>query len=381
MTNMGRAFAGSGVTGDDYSAAFYNPAGLSLYKNKAVQLGLTYVGIASEFKGDSTFTASLAALSATDGSAMGRISSFVPSAYYVSPVNDKLTWGLSFGVPFGLGTKYDKDSFVKYYAVESNLMVLELLASASYKVTDKLSFAVGLGMQEVSAKLSQISPATSLVTEIEGDDYKPAYNLGLMYEINANNRVGLAFRSSVAFELEGEQDSATDITADLNTPEVVTFTSYSKLNEKIALTSIIKWTNWSKFKTLGVYETDGTIVSVVDESWQDTWMAGLGLDYYVNPEWTLRTGVAYDETPIKSEAYRTARIPDNDRIFLSLGASYMPRNTAWQVDFGYTAFLIKDSDIDSTHNVGGTSITQNLDGTYSSSGIASLVGVQASYKF
>ena len=51
-TGLGRAFAGAGVVGDDFSALGYNPAGMTANKNSGVQLGLTFTEIASKAKSE-----------------------------------------------------------------------------------------------------------------------------------------------------------------------------------------------------------------------------------------------------------------------------------------------------------------------------------------
>ncbi len=47
----------------------------------------------------------------------------------------------------------------------------------------------------------------------------------------------------------------------------------------------------------------------------------IGVNYHYSDTIKLRAGLAYDEEAIKDE-FRTARIPGNDRKWLSLGASY-----------------------------------------------------------
>ncbi|MDZ7579633.1 MAG: outer membrane protein transport protein [Deltaproteobacteria bacterium] len=48
------------------------------------------------------------------------------------------------------------------------------------------------------------------------------------------------------------------------------------------------------------------------QNWSNTYRYSLGVNYHLNDKTTLRGGLAFDETPT-SDAYRTARIPDEDR--------------------------------------------------------------------
>ncbi len=51
----------------------------------------------------------------------------------------------------------------------------------------------------------------------------------------------------------------------------------------------------------------------------DSWRYSIGANYKLNDRWVLKGGVAYDETPVKGATTRSVRLPDNDRIWVSLG--------------------------------------------------------------
>jgi long-chain fatty acid transport protein len=73
---------------------------------------------------------------------------------------------------------------------------------------------------------------------------------------------------------------------------------------------------------------------VIDQNYQDAWRFAIGANYPLTEQWTLRGGIAYDQTPIPP-AFIQASIPDRDRVYLSLGASYR-FTPSWSVDFGYS---------------------------------------------
>ena len=70
----------------------------------------------------------------------------------------------------------------------------------------------------------------------------------------------------------------------------------------------------------------------------------VGVNYRYSDTLKLRAGLAYDEEAIKTE-YRTARIPGNDRKWVSLGASYQMA-PATKFDVGYSHLFISDAKID-----------------------------------
>lgn len=68
---------------------------------------------------------------------------------------------------------------------------------------------------------------------------------------------------------------------------------------------------------------DGRAPSVTQERWRDSWSVSLGAEYRVTEALAVRTGIAWDQTPVPG-ATRTPRIPDSDRYWLSVGATWQP---------------------------------------------------------
>jgi long-chain fatty acid transport protein len=59
----------------------------------------------------------------------------------------------------------------------------------------------------------------------------------------------------------------------------------------------------------------------------------------------LRAGFAYDETPIRSAEFRTPRIPDNDRYFLSAGLKWSVTNFM-DLDVAYAHLFVDQPNVD-----------------------------------
>jgi long-chain fatty acid transport protein len=86
--------------------------------------------------------------------------------------------------------------------------------------------------------------------------------------------------------------------------------------------------------------------SVTEQDWDDSWFLSLGSSYRPSENWVLRAGVAYDQSPVP-DGTRNPRIPDADRYWVSLGAT-------WQLDHwlelnaGYSHIFMSDSKTDLT---------------------------------
>src|SRR5690606_36358366 len=115
----------------------------------------------------------------------------------------------------------------------------------------------------------------------------------------------------------------------------------------------ISWTGWSSIKSLDIKNT-GSAIGIdgkpmipsdgLDLRFRDTWRLALGANYKLNHQWTLKTGVAYDQSPVDSSKYRPTSLPDNDRYWLSLGVQYN-HNDRTTVDVGYTHLFLKNTSI------------------------------------
>ncbi len=352
--SMGRAFGGAGVVGDDLSAIANNAAGMSLFKGDiAVQGGTTLVNLRAPL--EATIN------DVVPADAVATSLSAIPQGYAVKRINDKMTVGFGISTPFGLESEYDMDwgnGYGGLFGVRSYIATVDFNPSVSYKVTDKLSVGMGLSAQYLKAVLTSNNiPVTNpfggadipSYFKVKGDSWGFGYDIGAMYEFNDNTRVGLSYRSKVDHDVEGTTYVGaynTDVdgtTANVVLPETVILSGFHKVNDKFGLSGIVKWTNWSRFQELAIYNPQMD-PSITPENWRDTWSAGVGVDYYANQDLTLRFGLGYDMGAVDSPEFRTARIPDSDRIQLGLGASWK-YNESITVDFGYMHLFMLDADI------------------------------------
>ena len=347
-TGLGRSFAGMGVMGDDYSAMGFNPAGMTLVKRSGFQVGLDMTQIYSKAKGK-------------DGT--DKMNYFVPlpSALGQYNVNDKLFLGFGVYVPYGLSTKYKYDSHVAQAISgvrKSELEVIDANFSAAYKFTSKLSLGASFIIRYIKGSLTSnvnANPRTQEPAPYFGySDYRvkgwtTTWQLGAMYEFNEDTRIGLAYRFKSTQRPTGKQyidihspysQTDHDITMKYKTfsePELPAswiVSGYHKFAPQWGTSFAVKYVQWHRFYTFPARsENPSKPVLDVNYKWKDAWTISLGQEYYMNENWTLRAGTAWDQSPSRSNTYRTNRIPDSDRIWLSLGASYMTGNH--EVDFGY----------------------------------------------
>lgn len=393
-SGLGNAYAGQAAAALDASTVFFNPAGMGLLPDSQLVVAGNLIRPSAEFQNGGSTAAPLQTLGSTGGDAGGL--GFVPNLYYVAPVNQDLSFGIGLNAPFGLKTEYDQTWMGRFQAVTSEVKTINLNPSLSYKLNDTVLLGIGLSVQYIDAKLTNMVNYSALaggvlganlqgVADVEGDDYGWGYNLGALFNLG-DTRVGIAYRSEVDYTLEGEVSFANvpapmagnallqtgPVTADVTMPASASLSLFHKLSPGVDVLADITWTGWSSFDVLTVRRTSGTVVSATNENWQDSWRYSLGVTWHQDAAWTWRAGVAYDETPVE-DAFRTARIPDNSRTWVALGGQYrLSGKTA--LDFGYAYLFVEDASINSTVAGAGT-----LRGNYENS--VNILSVQYTHNF
>lgn len=225
---------------------------------------------------------------------------------------------------------------------------------------------------------------------MEGDDTAWGWQIGAAWQINENHRIGLSYKSEVELSLSGtaklfDKNSLSVLndtgSMDLELPATAELASYHQLTEDLAVHFGVNWTDWSSFKEL--YADLNTLPSqtVKVENWEDNYRFAMGATYQVLPELAVRTGVAYDTSAV-SDQNRTITIPETDRTWLSVGATY-DFTAQFSLDAGFTYIFAKDADIKESRGYPSDDIAQAIGGQFTgtTSGNVWLIGLQANYTF
>lgn len=408
VINLGTA-ASEGAAGiDDISTIHFNPAGLMRLPEENAIVGAGYLIFSDvNFNNEGSFIAPGLAAIGNDGGSPGGVA-FVPNLYGMVSVSDRARLGIGITTPFGLSTEYDEDWVGRYQAIKSDLLTININPTVAYQVSDDFSIGAGVNLQYAEAELSNaidfggILASRGILTSrgtvspqsadgevnVSGSDWSVGFNAGVLYEPTESTRIGLAYRSSVNHTLRGSADFAvptaatpltatglfTDSTAnaELNLPDTVALGVHQAITDGLDLTADLTWTNWSDFQELRVDFDSPQPDKVVPQNWRDTVRIAAGLTYDISDSWTIRGGVAYDPSPVPQE-FVTARIPDSDRTWVSLGLSYEPTDNL-SLDLAYTHIFIAGRSINQSEEGAGTLI-----GSYDNS--VDIVGAQVNWRF
>ncbi|WP_269079044.1 OmpP1/FadL family transporter [Marinobacter similis] len=123
-------------------------------------------------------------------------------------------------------------------------------------------------------------------------------------------------------------------------------------------------------------------ITHITERWNNTWQFNLGGIWQASPEWAFKAGYAWDESPV--DEYVTARIPSEDRHWLTLGAQWQDIRNGWTVDAAVGTLIFEDdaevNDREYTHqNPTEPSSTANYQGTYELSAWSASVQVSKAF--
>lgn len=397
---LGNAMAGAAAGAEDVSYMTYNPAAIGNVDGTQVSGGISYIDASFELTDASASTANGLFDYQGNGSNEGGEEAWVPSFAFKTRLNERFDLGLAVSAPYGLSTKYDEDWIGRYHAVETELKTIDIQPTLNYRATDRLNLAVGLRAQYADATLSnaidlgalgaragQLPPSAignaDGMAEVTGDDWGYGYTLGALFQATERTRLGVSYRSEVDLTLDGDVDYSSDNivgqqvlagaqamgqlqdeggTAELTTPANLNFGIYHQLTDRLALMANAEWTEWSSFKELTVeFENGGQ--STTTENWEDTWAFSVGANYQLNSQWLLRAGLGVDESPVPDSEHRTPRVPDADRRWATLGATWMPTPNLG-VTAGYMRVFGDDGDIDQSGAEPENANRGNLSGTY-----------------
>lgn len=372
-SGLGNAYAGQAASAQDASTIFFNPAGMTLLPDRQVVVAGHLIKPQAEFSGSSN-------IGGGDGGDAGGLA-FVPNGYFAYRLTPDIHVGIGMNAPFGLKTEYDSAWAGRTQGVKSEVKTINLNPSIALKVSPTLSLGAGLSVQYAEATLTSrtgAAPTSGLLT-VKGDDFGWGFNLGALWQLNPATRIGLAYRSEVDQKLDGNvagvSPSPIPATASVTLPDSASLSVLYKLNNKLELLADITWTGWSDFDELRVLrKSDGsTFGTATEENWKDNYRYSVGANYRMNDKLTLRGGVAYDETPVSNDIYRTVRIPDQSRTWLAVGAQYRLSDKS-SLDFGYAHLFVKDARIPNRNESGVV-----LNGTYEAS--VDILSAQLTHNF
>ena len=413
-SGQGVAYAGAAAVGEDASTIFFNPAAMTRLSGQQIVVAGHVIAPKYDFTDQGSTTAFGTTILNADGTGQapnseGGETGFVPNVYWAAALDNGLHIGVGVGVPFGLATDYDAGWIGRYHGLKAEITAINVNPAIAWKVTDTVSFGIGLSYQYIDVDITnnldslvfcgaaqQFNPAATCSSysipgnaaqdsalELKGDESSIGWNIGVLFDLSEKSRLGLAYRSAIKHDIDGNaiytlDDSGTGSLADAvaGTPFLnsTTLAAVADLPESFSVSFVhdynLKWsllldytyTGWDSLGTITIVQAGGIPGTdpTLNLEFKNTNRVAVGLHYKPGNNWIFRGGLAYDEGPVRNDELRTARVPDNDRRWLSLGFGYEV-SQGLSFDVGYSHLFIDDTRI---NNVSSGSSGATLVGTY-----------------
>ncbi|WP_037408542.1 MULTISPECIES: long-chain fatty acid transporter FadL [unclassified Serratia (in: enterobacteria)] len=403
---LGRAYSGEGAMADTAASASRNPATMMMFDRPSLSAGAVFIDPDVNITGTSPSGQSLDAKNIAP-------TAWVPNLHYIQPLNDQWAVGASVTSNYGLATEYNEDYSAGSVGGTTDLTTANINLSAAYRLNKQFSFGLGFDAVYAKAKIDRYAgdlplliagsgqlppalagqvaklPADTQISHLEGNKWGYGWNAGVLYEVDENNRYGFTYRSEVKIDFDGDYRSSLPSALNpllgklglpmgtdgnnvpgsltLNLPEMWEISGYNKVAPQWAIHYSMAYTSWSQFQELKATDSNGQTLFQKHEGFRDAYRIALGTTYFYDDNWTFRTGIAFDDSPVPAEN-RSISIPDQDRTWISAGTTY--------------AFN-KDASIDvGVSYMHGQKVTINEGPyTFESKGSAWLYGAGFNYRF
>ncbi|WP_186369950.1 long-chain fatty acid transporter FadL [Yersinia bercovieri] len=393
---LGRSFSGEGAVADNASVGSRNPAAMTLFDRPSFSGGIVYVDPSVDITGTSPVTRR--STSANDIAP----SAWIPNIHFIMPLNEQWAIGASGTSNYGLATEFDDNYLAGPIGGKTDLKTANINLAAAYRLNENFSFGLGFNAVYADAKITRTAgelvpiatggaiPSTTESARLEGKEWGYGWNAGILYEVDKENRYSFTYRSKVKIDFDGDYSNQFPKGAvigstvgtggqiipgalTLNLPEVWEVSGYNKVAPQWAIHYSMAYTSWSQFQELRAVGNNGQTLFEKHEGFKDAYRIALGTTYYYDDNWTFRTGIAFDDSPVPANN-RSISIPDQDRFWISAGTTYAFNKDA-SVDVGIS--YMHGQNVKISEQVSPSAPNYQ----FSSEGTALLYGVNFNYAF
>lgn len=305
--SMGGAFIG---LADDFSAVYWNPAGLIQMDKTTISLYLTDVMPTSTYQMD---------LLGID--AQTDVKHYISGSFgFFKPLpGNKVVMGIYGYVPSGLGAKWNGDDILMLtkatgkggpYQWQSFLAVATISPAIAVKLSDRFSLGAS-----INVNYGMLNIKRPVVGQYEEDltGLAVGFSFGGMYKVSEKFTVGATFKTPFQVKLNGDTSmpgaALYGLSEESPAEREATWPIWAGIgvafrpSGKMTFTADLQYTNWTELTDIPVsYEDVGwaayfNIVNRFELQWKDAIQTRFGFQYQVSDSLALRCGYYYDPCP------------------------------------------------------------------------------------
>jgi len=371
---MGGAFVG---LADDFSAIYWNPAGIAHFKQKHFGFYATDIIPSSTYKlepdipGIGTFR-----LIKADTVSKHYLSGL--AAYYF-PVSEKVVAGIGVYIPSGLGASWDGADFA---AIANNnpsldwrskIGLITISPALAFKVNDNIFVGATLNINYGKFDIAMHGGATDApLPVVDLGQYEESMTgwgygatLGVLVKPTDKLSIGATFRTASTVKFDG--DASLTGMSDLGLALGTSLNQTSNLNrevtwpmwfatgvsfkpiEELTLTGDVQWTQWSVIDTLETNYLDPDWKNMMGASgddkrpmnWEDALQIRFGAEYRIK-NFAFRGGYYIDPSPAPAQTMNVL-LPNYDFNVVTIGFGYALNGI--QFDFGLEYLMGKERSV------------------------------------
>lgn len=369
---MGGAFVG---LADDFSAVFWNPAGLANINQKYIAFYGFDIIPSMTYELETPIPGVQADAKSVTKNYLG---GFVG---YYHPIADNITAGLAVYSPSGLGIEWDGADLAGISGGNTNIewmskfFVVTIAPTMSFKVNEMIMLGAALNINYGSFDMRRWAGSTPIPVPPYTLDFGQqnlkltgwgfGATLGLMVKPSDMFSLGLTVRTPSTISFSGDLEianldqlgpllgtsvsSISEAETDLTMPLWLAGGIAFKPMEKFTLTFDVHWTQWSKIDEVKLKLADQTWGLILDEEdtklafrWKDATQIRFGAEYLISPKFALRAGYYIDPGPAPDET-RNILLPITDFNSITAGFGYNINGII--IDFGFEYITGKEREV------------------------------------
>ena len=369
---MGGAFVG---LADDFSAIYWNPAGLASFKTKSFGFYGTDIIPSSTYKlivpppfGPGQV---IDAKSKTKHYLGGM-------AAYIHPITENVVAAIGIYTPSGLGSNWPGEQLafisgnVATIEWSSKVGLFTIAPTLAVKVNDMLSLGASINVNYGIFDISMYAGKTMLPApysiEFDLGQYEESETgwglgatFGVLFKPHEMFSLGATFRTASTVKFSGEakmsnlvligQPGSSEMERNVTWPEWLAVGAAFYPIDNLTITADMQYTHW---KRIDVIKTDYTNSiwnllmtaggkDTMPMHWEDAYQIRFGAEYKASETLAFRAGYYLDPSPAPDKTMNIL-LPNYDFNVLTLGLGY--NLNGLQIDLGFEYLMGKDRKID-----------------------------------
>jgi len=230
-SGLGNAYAGGAAAAQDASTVWSNPAGMARLGRSQVAGALNLIQPSLKFSNANSAAAAQQPLGNNGGNA-GSLAA-VPNLYFTMPVAPQWTAGIGLNAPFGLTSDYGEGWIGRFQGLKSEVKTINVNPAVSWQPLANLAVGAGLNYQYLDATftsnanysaallaaaaangiapgsplynaIAQATPGLQSNVDVSGSDRAWGWNLGVLFDITPDHRIGVHYRSGLKYTVSGQ---------------------------------------------------------------------------------------------------------------------------------------------------------------------------------